>query len=803
MARKNDGFYTVLILLGFFVFIIAKIVEFIAQNMTIILLILSIVVSVIFVYYIFKKWNKQKIENSENSIIDIEQKDVDELSPVSLIETCITKIKDIEIEEKVIKDDVDFNIKNRSANDEQKFSDSIICKKVEEEIINYKISKYQNQHDKQQYNYIKHAEEKSIILKTTVKKIIKTGDKDILEDNSILKDNYNKQIELTQHKKQTIKEEHDKSIIDVNTEILNLTIERSMSKSEGLIEPPYWEHSYIYTYGEINLATKAQKEYYYYFKNKVLNNEFVDICGYTNYAFILYFDFLNEYGNHRDIILLKKQFRLVGQICPATKSYSLRSLQNELRKRSDFDEILMRLNDIGESNSHLDYDYSHYNPDKYKLGHRYKKKLELDKQEVRWLNKFYNPINVFTSIEKCCIATIKQYIFIVKELNKQLIKKGTTLAKEVAFFKEELNRFYTNRYNSELGYYDASYISSAAESDVYLTIFKRVENSVRESFGHKRKISGDFPYADKSLSEEFEIKFGNLLNELIIAFIDDIEEPNIETQIELNTQNVNRWRIEFNTLKGSFEIEDKTKFINGILLIEETNQKNPNIENIFFETSKFIAKYDKIQSLKYYAKYIYYNLKSNKFKNKKLTKTVRESLFKTDEQLSDYNNILAELIRTSDIQKALNDIAYIYLPERKKIKLDKSVIKDVELKHEGTVRLLSEYLETDKKETDYSDTKNEEIVKSFIPTNITNSIFISQIIIGKIQEELITKIVANSFEIHQNEVDEFATKNGLFKNQLIDSINEACAEYLQGEVLIEEDNENYVIEESYYKEIVQ
>ena len=46
------------------------------------------------------------------------------------------------------------------------------------------------------------------------------------------------------------------------------------------------------------------------------------------------------------------------------------------------------------------------------------------------------------------------------------------------------------------------------------------------------------------------------------------------------------------------------------------------------------------------------------------------------------------------------------------------------------------------------------------------------------------------------EVDKFASANGMFKNQLIDSINEACEEFLDGEALIEEEDENYRIEES-------
>ncbi len=611
-----------------------------------------------------------------------------------------------------------------------------------------------------------------------------------------------KQIKVSPKPIPQNKQEHkntDQSIIDVNTVNLDLTIERSIS-SEDSTDPPYWENTYVYSYDEIIHATKAQKKYYYHFKYKVLNNEFVDIQGNSNYAFILYFDLLNEYENNRDIKLLENQFKILGQICPKTKSYSLNALQDELRKLND-SYSADKLKDLEEPSYQFEYGYSDYNPDLYKLGNQYKDKLELDKQEIKWLNKFYNPSNVFTSIEGCCIAIIKQYVFILKELNKQLKQKETTLVKEITYFKDQLKSNYADQYNSEWGVSDSNYYSNRAESEVYLTIFKRIENSVRATFGHKRKVTSDFPFVDKNLSEEFEIRLGIFLNELIVMFNDNVQKPDFETQIELNSQNVNRWKIDFNTLKNSFQKEDKTKFIEGINNLEETNQKNPNIENIFFEASKFIAKYDSVQSLKYYAKYIYYDLKSKKIDNKELSKTVQKSLFKSNEQINDFKQIVQELIKTSDIQKALDTISKIYIPKRKKIKLDKSVIKEVEQRHDGTVELLSEYLETKKEETIQINSENEEIEISVAPTKTNNSILISEISIGKIQEELIMKIVFNSFKIHQDEVDKFAIVNGLFKHQLIESINESCENHLDGEALIEEEEENYVIEESYYKEI--
>jgi hypothetical protein len=524
----------------------------------------------------------------------------------------------------------------------------------------------------------------------------------------------------------------------------------------------------------------------------------VDILGYTNYAFILYFDLLKEYETHKDIKFLEEQFKLLGQICPRTKSYTLISLQDILRKRTDSYSI-DKLRNLQEPSYQFEQGFSEYDPDAYKLGKQYKDKLGLSKQEIVWLNKLWNPSNVFTSIEGCCIATIRQYLLIVKNLNKKLKLQNTSIAQEVDYFKEKIFDI-KEVADSYWGYYDKSYMKQRVESEIYLTIFKRVENSVRESYGHKRKV-GSNPYFE--FEGEFENRIGSYVNELVAKYQSEIKLPDVETQIELNAQNVNRWKTDFKKLTDSFQNNEMNLFINGIINLEETNQKNPNIENIFFEASKTIAPYDKTQSLKYYAKYIYYDLKSVSFDNKELTKTVQKSLFKTQEQFNEFKRIISELIETLDIERALDEIANIYIPKRKRIELDKSKIKEVEQKHDGTVELLNEYLETER--NDFSEDKsfdNTDGTEIDVITSVPiDSIFVAGIRMGKVQEDLLKKFIENSFEIRHDEVDKFAIDNGTFKNQLIDSINEACSGYLGGESLIEENDDTYVIEESFFKEI--
>lgn len=599
-----------------------------------------------------------------------------------------------------------------------------------------------------------------------------------------------------------IQDASDMSIIDISNEKLDLTVVQMSFQKGPQIEPPYWGHTYVYSFDEIRNATQPQKKYYYYLKNKVLTGEIVEIQGNTNYAFILYFDFLKEYQSHRDIKLLEEQFKLIGQICPKTKIYTLRLLQDELRKRNDSYSI-DKLKALEERTNQVENGYIVYNPDLNKLGNQYKDKLGLDKQAIKWLNKFNNPSNAFLSIEGCIIATIMQYITLLKELDIRLKKTGTTLVKEVTYFKDKLKSIYAN-HNSSWDYYAASYLDTKAESEVYLVLFKRVENSVRDSFGHKRKLTGNFIHENKNLAVEFEERIGILFNELIEESKSNIGKPDLETQIALNIQNTARWKIELDKLKTSFKPELICNFIEGIIHLEKTNQKNPNIENIFFEVSNFIATYDKVQSLNYYIKYIYYNLKSNSLDNKELTKTVQKSLFNTQEQLDNFNEIIAELIKTSDIQTALEKITKIYVPKRKKIQLDKSEIEVVKQKHEGTVELLNEYLNSDNEETVLKiNTLTDEDAFEIISSAENDSIFISEISIGKVQEELLKKIVSNSFRIHQVEVNKFANENQMFKNQIIDSINESFADYLDGEALIEEDGDNYIMEESYYNVITK
>lgn len=605
----------------------------------------------------------------------------------------------------------------------------------------------------------------------------------------------------------------DDSIIDIGEETFDLKIKdsnfegnnhtpnknQSENKNEELSGVPYWGKYYVYSYDEIDRANYAQKRFYKYFRDRLLNDEWTDIKGNTNYAFILYFELLELFEKNQDIILLEKQLKLLGECCSETRSYSYSSLLRILNKETN-QYSKDKLEQLRDPSLKYELGFADYDPYSYRLGRIYKEKLNLSEKHEEWLNKFYNSSNVFNSIEGCCTTIINHFLHSLDSLDHYLISIGSSLEKEVDFLKGKMKK-------SDLTYgnvFAHNYMGERIQEEIYQTLYRRVENSVREKYHHKRKISVDFSITEKKLHLHFEERLGEALDEILNQAKDLIIEPNLNTQISLNAQNVNRWKIEFKEISSSLNSKGKNTFIKKIQKLEAANKKNPNVENILFEASKTIAKYDKIKALEYYAKYIDYDLNSDKIHNKKLTKTVQKSLFRDEEQLSEFKKIIQKLIDNKNLKATLTEIKEFYTPKRKKIILNPVDIEEAKNRHNKTINILSAYLEDDEEEGEVNNEEDQEVKMSFTSgTLYENSLFNEQLGLNKIHQELILKIAESAFSITQNSVEEIALKHGQLKNQLIDSVNELCSDFLEGEFLIEEDEEFYIMEESFYEELIK
>jgi hypothetical protein len=587
------------------------------------------------------------------------------------------------------------------------------------------------------------------------------------------------------------------SVIDVTNETYIIPQKHNSASpvntfNQTIVQVPYWEHQYVYSYSEIYDATKKQREFYDYFKYKFLNKEFVDLDGNTNYSFILLFDLLNAYKNHRNLRILEEQLRLLGEFYPRTNTYALNFLAQNMESAGDY---------AGAERIRCEHQTTFY--DYWKLGSQYKTKLSLTDDEVKKLNRLSYSTNNFTDIEYCCKIVIGLYLAVIGDLESGFKTEQSSLDEQLEALSDIVAR---KHYRYRKGSQNYNYCMESTPGEICSIVFKHCENAVRDKYAHKRKLNVYGSYTHPDVQAEFEGRFVEKLNHILPARLPQIDLPDEETEIELNAQNTTRWKLKFNELTNDYNGDGK-QFVKDILNLGKLNSKNPSIENIFFEASKFISKTDHETALILYIYYLHHDLKSASFDNKQLSKTIQKSLFKTNEQLHDFEMIISEFIEDRDVNKAVQKIPAIYAQKRKKIRLDSAVIHEVQQQHSGTVEILNEYLQ-DEYEGETNTIKSEEISSEEIKIEITPksepaviSMFISEIALTALHCETLELFFKNGLTLPMDELETFVKTKGAFKNQLIDSLNEACYEILD-DVLIEEDDEYYIISENYYRKLL-
>lgn len=581
----------------------------------------------------------------------------------------------------------------------------------------------------------------------------------------------------------------DNSIIDVTGQSSIISSNTILVKY--ILGVPQWPKQYSYAYAEINNASIKQKEFYRIFKNSFLNGIYYDLEENANYAFILLDDLQNEYYNHKNLSKLEIQFSILGKCYPNTKSKADTFLVKKIEK----DNILELKNTNVYSNDNF-YDES------WKLGNKYKTKLKLNGNEIKLLNAIYNPGNTFFNIEYCGLEILKLYIAVISALKDKYIQEKTTIDEQFLIVADVIARKQFRYRNGSQNY---KYCIETTPNEFYSHIFKCCENAVREFYDHKRKLNTEDFYTNIEAKTEFKTKIISKVTELLPILISKVSQLDVNTDIELYTINTNRWRINFEQLTTNYN-DKPQEFIDSIISLGKLNKTNPSVENIFFEASKFIVKYDNESSLCLYIHYLYHDLKSTSFDNKKYTKTIQKSLFKTNEQLYNFERIVSELIKDKDLEKALKQISEIYKIKRKKIQLNRASINEVIDQHSETVELLNEYLKDDF-EDEKSTIKSQEISSEEIQIEIIQqseevhqSAFINELSFTAMHTTTLELFTKSNFSVSQSELEVFAKSKGIFKNQLIESINDTCYEFLD-DVLIEEEDDYYTINTNYFQRI--
>lgn len=110
--------------------------------------------------------------------------------------------------------------------------------------------------------------------------------------------------------------------------------ELGLTKSDQTI--PLWKHKYIYSFSELEKASKSKKEFYEYFKESFFNEVYIDLEGSDNYAFALLFDIIENVDEIKGLNILSGLLSNLGSHYPVTEGYCNQMLQERLDKEQDY-----------------------------------------------------------------------------------------------------------------------------------------------------------------------------------------------------------------------------------------------------------------------------------------------------------------------------------------------------------------------------------------------------------------------------------------------------------------------------------
>jgi hypothetical protein len=436
-----------------------------------------------------------------------------------------------------------------------------------------------------------------------------------------------------------------------------------------------------------------------------------------------------------------------------------------------------------------------------KLGDEYKTSLRLNEQQIYILNQLWYPNNNFSSIPFCRAEIVKLFVLILSDLSYKYLKLGTTIEVQFNTIADLLTR---NHIKTGLNDYNYKFTLLSFLNEIHFNIFKHAENALRAHYGHTRKITTEIDCNDEEIRFVYQTLITDKLLQILPIWVPRVDMPDTETEILLNTQNTGRWKLEFEGIKQRFKSNPK-EFLNEVLRLADLNKNNPSLEMIYYEAAKEISSIDQVTALKLYTYYVHVDLQSDTFDHRPLNKTSVKKLFKTEEQYADFQTIISKLIADRDLKQALVSVADVLSPKRKKIQLDHSAIVSINQRHAGTVELLNKYLQDDEEEEKVNspDLPLSTVTASLQPqaTGVTQTIFTEEIRFSSIQTAIVIHFAKSNFTVPQSELEQMAKEQGAFRNQLIDSINECCYEHLD-DVLIEEEEDNYIIYEQYYQNIL-
>ncbi len=253
-------------------------------------------------------------------------------------------------------------------------------------------------------------------------------------------------------------------------------------------------------------------------------------------------------------------------------------------------------------------------------------------------------------------------------------------------------------------------------------------------------------------------------------------------------RNGDAWKIRYSHLINNYDTENTEQFYTGVCQLATMNDKRVTVErDIYFQAHQFLIQKDKSYALRFYLHYLNVKTMSETFKYKKISKRNNAILFKNSKEEGQFKLICTRLLQNKNLKAALKQLDQLGISQRKKIDLDISAIKEAAGKQTKIAGILSEVLADDEPATIPQAPEKTPVIE-IQNTPVDN------------KEELFRLFINCSYKLNKEEVDIFARTKGIFRSQFIESINETYYDELD-DVLIEEDDDEYILNETYFHQI--
>ncbi|MCP4220019.1 MAG: hypothetical protein GY765_35635 [bacterium] len=234
---------------------------------------------------------------------------------------------------------------------------------------------------------------------------------------------------------------------------------------------------------------------------------------------------------------------------------------------------------------------------------------------------------------------------------------------------------------------------------------------------------------------------------------------------------------------------------------------NRYIKDYFFKAAKEYAEFDKMEALSAYTAYYSLSFQAGT-KTTPIPVRVHKSLFSDENQYLLFFDILQALKNGEELERAQEKLVEAFSPKRKKIKLDQANIEEIKSRHSETVAQLEQILRDEGvgegpaaaavvRQIPVEKNGTGEPPQQAAPLTL-ESIFemetkpVGTVRWSPLQEEFLTFFVNSFFKLEEGEVMAFARGKNMFKNQLINGINESFSD-IHDDMLIEEADGKYIL----------